>query len=310
MAELTLRTRRVRSSGVELHVVEHGQRGRPPLLLVHGFPDTHDVYSALIDELGCDFHIAAFDLRGVGQSSAPSSVDGFRIDAVLPDITAVIDAVFGAATRVHVLAHDWGSILAFSYLADRALARRIRSFTSVSGPHLAMMWSANLRHIASLHPRDMLAGLRQIASSWYALFFQLPVLPEWLFRGYGPQLYERIMVGGGVPSGDPYLNVTNVQVCSRTLHALELYRRNALRPPKLPAPHSIAVPTALVVPLEDPFLRPASYAFVGEYVTDLTVHELAASHWVPRSHPRELAEIVRELAARVDACESSATAAS
>jgi len=43
MSELPLETRRVRSSGVELHVVEYGQRGRPPLLLVHGFPDTHEV---------------------------------------------------------------------------------------------------------------------------------------------------------------------------------------------------------------------------------------------------------------------------
>lgn len=308
MSEPALQTFRVRSSDVALHVVEYGQRGRPPLLLVHGFPDTHDVYSALIDELGRDFHIAAFDLRGVGASSAPPSGAGFRIDAVLPDFTAVINAVFGAAARVHLLAHDWGSILAFSYLADRALQRRIRSFTSVSGPHLAMMWSANLRHIASLRPHEMRAGLRQLASSWYALFFQLPIVPEWLFREHGPRLYERIMVRGGVPKGDPYLNVTKDQVWARTQHALELYRQNALRPPKLPAPHSIAVPTALVVPLDDPFLRPPTYAFVGEYFTDLTVHELAAGHWVPRSHPRELAEIVRELSARVDACESGATA--
>jgi pimeloyl-ACP methyl ester carboxylesterase len=279
-------------------------------LLVHGFPDTHDVYSALIDELGRDFHIAAFDLRGVGESSAPLSAAGFRIEAVLPDITAVINAVFGTSARVHLLGHDWGSILAFSYLADRALQPRIRSFTSVAGPHLGMMWSANLRHIASLRPQQLRGGLSQIASSWYALFFQLPMLPEWLFREYGPRLYENVMVRGGVPKGDPYLNVTNDQVEARTHYALELYRRNALRPPKLPAPHSIAVPTALVVPLADPFLRPPTYAFVSEYVTDLTVHELAASHWVPRSHPRELAEIVRELSARVDACESSTTAAS
>jgi hypothetical protein len=64
----------------------------------------------------------------------------------------------------------------------------------------------------------------------------------------------------------------------------------------------------LVIPLDDPFLRPTTYDFVGEYVTDLTVHQLHASHWVPRSHPRELAEIVHDLTARVDATESSSTA--
>lgn len=308
MSELALQTRRVRSRGVSLHVVEYGQRGRPPLLLVHGFPDTHDVFSLLIDELGRDYHIAVFDLRGVGQSSAPTSNEGFRIDAIMPDFTAVIDAVFGPTARVHMLAHDWGSILAFSYVSDRTRERRIRSFISVSGPHLGLMWDANLRHLRSLRPRQMLGGLRQLVSSWYAGFFQLPHVPEWLLREHGQRLYRLTMQRGGVPANDPYLNVTAAQVWSRTHHALELYRQNAGSPPPLPAPGSIGVPTALVVPLDDPFLRPPTYDFVGEYVTDLTVHELHASHWVPRSHPRELAEIVHDLTTRVDATESSSTA--
>jgi pimeloyl-ACP methyl ester carboxylesterase len=308
MTELALQKRRVRSRGVQLHVVEYGQRGRPPLLLVHGFPDTHDVFSLLIEQLGRDFHIAAFDLRGVGQSSAPASRKGFRIEAIMPDFTAVIDAVFGSSARVHMLAHDWGSILAFSYVSDRTRERRIRSFTSVSGPHLALMWSATVRHLRSLRPPEMLAGLGQLASSWYAGFFQLPRVPEWLLRKHGPRLYRLTMQRGGVPQDDPYLNITEAQVWSRTHHALELYRQNAGSPPPLPARHSIGVPTALVVPLNDPFLRPATYDFVDEYVTDLTVHHLQAGHWVSRSHPRELAEIVHDLTARVDATESSSTA--
>jgi pimeloyl-ACP methyl ester carboxylesterase len=309
MTELTLQTTRVRSRGVELHVVEYGQRGRPPLLLVHGFPDTHDVFSLLIEELGRDFHIAAFDLRGVGESSAPASRAEFRIEAIMPDFTAVIDAVFGPGARVHMLAHDWGSILAFSYVSDRSRERRIRSFTSVSGPHLGLMWSANMRHLRSLRPHEMLGGLGQLGSSWYAGFFQVPRLPEWLIRELGPRLYRLTLLRGGVPPSDPYLNVTHAQVWSRTHHALELYRQNVKRPPPLPAPRSIAVPTALVIPLDDPFLRPKTYEFIGDYVNDLTVHRLHASHWVPRSHPRELAAITRDLSTRVDATESSSTAA-
>ncbi|MDB4988615.1 MAG: hypothetical protein JWN04_3793, partial [Myxococcaceae bacterium] len=273
---------------------------KPPLLLIHGFPDSHVVYAPLLDDLGRDFHVATFDLRGVGHSSAPKQSAGYRIENVLPDFTAVIDAVFGSSASVHLLAHDWGSVLAFSYVTDPATRARVRSFTSVSGPHLGLMWSDNLRQIRSLEPRAMLQGLGQLASSWYALFFHLPVLPEWLFRRYGQALHKSSMLRGGVSRHDPYLHATGEEVWQRVEHAIELYRQNALRPPKPPALGSIDVPLALVIPTRDPFVRPQTYAFIHDYATDLTVHPIDASHWLPRSHPGELARIVRALATRVD----------
>ncbi|MDB4988600.1 MAG: short chain dehydrogenase, partial [Myxococcaceae bacterium] len=114
MTPLPRRIRRVVSHDVELHVVEVGDAHKPPLLLIHGFPDSHEVYAPLLDDLGRDFHVATFDLRGVGHSSAPKQSAGYRIENVLPDFSAVIDAVFGSDASVHLLAHDWGSVLAFS----------------------------------------------------------------------------------------------------------------------------------------------------------------------------------------------------
>jgi len=309
MTEHARRTRSVRSGEVDLFVVEAGEPGRPPLLLVHGFPDDHEVYLPLIDDLSRDHHVATFDLRGVGKSSAAKRADGYRIDAVLPDLTAVIDAVFGANSAVHLVGHDWGSILCFSYVADPEKQKRVRSFTSVSGPHLGLMWDANLRHLRSLRPREMLQGLGQIVSSWYALFFHIPGLPEWLIQRRGVAIFQRTMERGGVRKGDPYLQTTQAPVWSRMHNALELYRQNALRPPAVPQKSSIPVPTSLVLALRDPFLRPPTFDFIGEYVPDLTVHQLDASHWVPRSHPIELAAIVRAQVTRVAGKRSRATSA-
>lgn len=305
MSKPIRRTRRVTSGEVDLHIVEVGERGRPPLLLVHGFPDDHGVYDLMMDDLGRDYHVAAFDLRGIGESTVPRTRSGYRIDAVLPDFTAVIDAVFGPSARVHLIAHDWGSVLSFSYVADRALQKRVHSFVSVSGPHLTLMIHASLRHIASLRPGEALQGLGQLASSWYVAFIHIPWLPEWLCRRYGPKIYQQTMLRGGVPASDPYARVTREQVLSRTLNGLQLYRQNVTRPPKLPAKSCITVATTLVVPLLDPFLRPSVYAFMREYVPNLTVRELPnASHWVPRSHPKELCSIVREHLSRLGASES------
>ncbi|MDB4974535.1 MAG: hypothetical protein JWN48_2876 [Myxococcaceae bacterium] len=271
------------------------------MLLAHGFPDTHEMYGPLLDDLGRDYHVATFDLRGVGQSSAPGAASGFRIEAVLPDFSAVIDAVFGPSASVHLVAHDWGSVLSFSYVSEAATRKRVRSFTSVSGPHLGLMWADNFRQLGSLEPRGMLTFLGQLARSSYALFFHLPVVPEWLLANFGDKLLRASLLHGGVSRHDPSTHLTRDEVMRRAEHAIELYRQNALRPPRPPARGSIDVPLSLIIPERDPFLRPHLYASLHEYATDLTVHHIDASHWLPRSHPGELARIVRALAARVDA---------
>jgi pimeloyl-ACP methyl ester carboxylesterase len=301
MSEQALRNRYVRSGDVDLYVVEAGEPGRPPLLLLHGFPDDHEMYRPMIDELSRDFHVASFDMRGVGRSSPPKKRTGYRVEALLPDVTAVIDAVFGPHAKAHLVGHDWGSIVAFSYVADPVLQRRVQSFTSVSGPHLGVMWDANLRHLRSLRPREVKLGLAQLASSWYALFLQLPLLPEWLIARRGVEIFRGTLRRGGVKRADPYLKASQAEVWSRMHNALELYRQNVLRPPAVPPKGSITVPTCLVIALRDPFVRPGTFDFMREYVPTLTVHELDASHWAPRSHPLELAELVRAQATRSQA---------
>lgn len=291
-----MRTRRVQSGEVELHVVEWGQaergeRGRPGILLVHGFPDDHEVFAPLATELARDFHVATFDMRGVGQSDPPRSPSGYRIEAVLPDLSAVIDAVFG--TDVHLVAHDWGSVLGFSYLLDPAGAR-IRSFTSISGPHLGLMWSTGLGRIGSHTPR-------MLRASSYAFAFHAPGASRLLGSSLGVRILRRALSAGGVAPDDPYLQLDRRAARSRTRHAIELYRQNVFRPPPTPAKASLHTPLQLVIPERDPFVIPDANARVHEIATDLEVRRVDASHWYPRSHPRELAALVRDFVTRVEA---------
>jgi haloacetate dehalogenase len=59
--------------------VRHGGSG-PPLLLLHGHPQTHMMWHALAPRLAQDFTVIAPDLRGYGESSKPESTsDHFPI---------------------------------------------------------------------------------------------------------------------------------------------------------------------------------------------------------------------------------------
>ncbi|WP_432698332.1 alpha/beta fold hydrolase [Marinobacterium sp. YM272] len=60
---------RITTKGAEIHCV-HGGSGLP-LLLLHGYPQTHMIWHAVAPALSSDFHVICPDLRGYGDSSKP-----------------------------------------------------------------------------------------------------------------------------------------------------------------------------------------------------------------------------------------------
>lgn len=65
------RAERISTSGAEINLV-HGGKG-PPLLLLHGYPQTHAMWHRVAPDLAEDFHVICPDLRGYGDSSRPVS---------------------------------------------------------------------------------------------------------------------------------------------------------------------------------------------------------------------------------------------
>ncbi|MDK8463602.1 alpha/beta hydrolase [Marinobacter sp. SS13-12] len=65
------RTDRIRTSGADIHLAQGGKG--PPLLLLHGYPQTHVMWHRVAPELARDFHVICPDLRGYGDSSKPPS---------------------------------------------------------------------------------------------------------------------------------------------------------------------------------------------------------------------------------------------
>ncbi|MGH2695161.1 MAG: alpha/beta fold hydrolase, partial [Actinomycetota bacterium] len=153
---------RVGVDGVTLRVSVEG-RG-VPVLLLHGFPDSLDMWRSQVPPLvDAGFRAIAVDLRGFGESDKPSRVGAYVMPRIIEDLTGVLDR-FGVR-RAHVVGHDWGAIAAWA-LAGWAPERVDR-----------------LVAISVGHPRSFVRALaRQAWRSWYAAFFQLPRLPEAVIR--------------------------------------------------------------------------------------------------------------------------------
>lgn len=100
------------STGVELDVCVMGNPSDPPIIFLHGFPESHRTWRHQLQALSDTYYCIAPDQRGYRGSSRPAQVDAYTIDKLTADIFALADA-FGIETFA-VAGHDWGGAVAWS----------------------------------------------------------------------------------------------------------------------------------------------------------------------------------------------------
>ncbi|MFJ5150645.1 SDR family oxidoreductase [Streptomyces sp. NPDC088353] len=281
------RERRVRTGGVELCVAELGDAQRPTVVLVHGYPDSKEVWSEVAERLAGRFHVVLYDVRGHGRSTAPRPLrGGFTLDKLTDDFLAVADAV-SPGRPVHLVGHDWGSVQSWEFVSVRRAQGRIASFTSVSGPSLDHFGHWIAGRIKRPTPRRVGQLLGQGARSWYVYLLHTPKLPELAWHGPLGRHWPGILRRVEKAPGDDY---PTSSLPRDAAHGAWLYRDNVrarLRRPRADA-HAHA-PVQLITPLDDAFLSESLYDDLERWVPGLVRRTLPAGHWIPRTRPDQLA---------------------
>src|SRR5690349_15151334 len=96
-----------RVDGVDIFYREAGDKNKPTILLLHGFPSSSHMYRNLIDNLSNDFRLIAPDYPGFGQSSSPSPSDyTYSFDNLALTISHFIDAL--ELKKFILYVHDYG----------------------------------------------------------------------------------------------------------------------------------------------------------------------------------------------------------
>lgn len=277
-------TRRIFApDGVGLAVHETGSG--PVLLCLHGYPDDATLWDGVARELAGSFRVVAPDVRGAGRSDRPAGRAAYRLDRLLDDLLAVLDSV--GEDQVHLLGHDWGSIQGWHAVGDERFRGRLATFTSISGPGLdgAARWA---RSRLRPEPRALGELVRQLAASSYVAAFQLPVLPELVWR---TGAVRRAVAGsvtrreGTAPPGWPSPD--------DAVAGLQLYRANLLRP-RAAAQGTAHTPVQLLVPAGDPAVSVPLQTGAARAVSDPLVRVVDGGHWLPRSRPDLVARHVVE----------------
>ncbi|WP_374116373.1 alpha/beta fold hydrolase [Hoyosella sp. YIM 151337] len=284
---MDVQRRTVTNGDVSLAVFETGNLAGETIVLVHGWPDTHDLWRYVVPGLADRFRVVMYDTRGAGESSAPTSASEYELAKLASDFNAVVDAV-SPGRPVHVLAHDWGGVEVWEAICHPEGAERVSSFTVTSGPNLDILGYWVRDRIKRPTIRNLAGPLEQGLASYYTYLFHLPLLPEAFLRTVMARNWPRFL--GLFDGMDPARVVPAATLATDMANGVKRYRANITSRLVRPAPRPTNVPVQVIVNERDRAVRPAGYDDYGKFASALWRRTIDAGHWSPISSPDELVE--------------------
>ena len=276
-------------NGIRLHWVEQG-RG-PLVVLLHGFPEFWYSWRRQIPVLAERFRVVAPDLRGYNRSEKPAS--GYDLATLSDDLLALIRALGeeGAA----IVGHDWGGVIAWDFA--RRYPGATHKLVVMNAPH-------------PLRFQEEWRRPRQLLRSSYALFFQLPRLPELLLGANRCRLLVSLMRRSAVRKEafsdedlERYreaMSQPGALTCALNYYRAAFRRWRRLERP--PREGRVQAPTLMLWGTHDPALGNELTYGLERWVPNLTIHYLECGHWTQQERSdqvnRYLLEFLQEAGAQ------------
>jgi pimeloyl-ACP methyl ester carboxylesterase len=297
--------------GITLSCRACGERGRPVLMFLHGFPEAAWVWDLLLvhyskPENG-GYRCVAPNLRGYERSSAPDDVKAYRAKHLVQDIVALIGLEAGLAPLAALVAHDWGGAVAWS-LANQH-PDRLRQLVIINSPHPGPFLKALQSHPA-----------QQAASAYMNFLVQPDAATQLASNDFGRLLgfldgSDRSLHSLTKPPNDhaheaaswltPDVKEQYRQTWRHGLQGgLNYYRASPLRPATAQDPGAsavqlppealyIGVPTLVLWAQDDVALLPCLTEGLAQHVPNLKLVSIAqATHWVVHEKPER---VIREI---------------
>jgi pimeloyl-ACP methyl ester carboxylesterase len=265
-------------SGMTFDVTDEGPGDGRILIALHGFPEDRQSWSAVIPHLTArGVRVLAPDQRGYSSRARPRGRRAYALGELAADVLALADVA--GADRFDVVGQDWGAAVGWE-LAGRH-PDRVRTLTALSVPHPKAMQEAAFRST-------------QLARSWYMAFYQLPLVPEALFKAAGAERVARSLEGQGLEPGTARRFAARITRPADCTGPVNWYRAIPFAP--RPAPPAVTVPTLYVYGARDRYLTRAAAERTAGHVAGPYRFEVleGRSHWLPTGAPDAVSKLILE----------------
>jgi pimeloyl-ACP methyl ester carboxylesterase len=267
----------VQANGLRFHCAEAGTG--PLVLLLHGFPEFWYGWRRQIPALAeAGLRVVAPDLRGYNRTDRPRELAAYALPVLVNDVLALIEAL--GESRASIVGHDWGGVIAW-YAAMQSPGT-VERLAILNAPHPAA------------YQRELLGFSSQALRSSYALLFQVPVLPEWLFRARNFALLRRVLEHGPAEdAGEVERYIEGFAFPGGLTGPLNYYRA-ALRFPRPPCKR-IGTAALVLWGDRDPYLRHTLASGLERWVDHVRLERFPeADHWLQHRETHRVNEALIE----------------
>ena len=279
-------------TGVALDVATVGDPAHPPMILLHGFPESHRTWRHVMPDLARDHFVIAPDQRGYARSSKPDGVAAYTPDKPVADLIALADLF--AIDRFTLVAHDWGGAIA--WMAALKHPERIARLVIINAPH------------PLIFQRTLFDDAEQRAASQYMTAFRNPGFERHIESVGLSAFFDSSFAKHtdlAAMAGDKSAYLDEWAQPGALTAMLNWYRASAIvvpamdatpeRPAWLDAPFPpLVMPVLVIWGLRDIALRPSQLSGLDALVPDLTIVKVDAGHFVPWENPTAVIAAIRE----------------
>ena len=266
-------------TGVDLDVQVAGARDEPPVILLHGFPESHRTWRDIVPDLTRDHFVLAPDQRGYARSSKPAGVENYTPDKPVGDLLALADHY--AIDRFTLVGHDWGGAIA--WMAALQHPNRVARLVIVNAPH------------PYVFQKSLFDDPEQRAASQYIRRFRDTTLDsglvgkglETFFSSTFAQVLTSAVMGKDRAAyldewGQPGAMTAMLNWYRAASIEVPAIGEDAPRPAFLDAPFPPVTQRTLVIwGMDDKALLPVQLDGLDALVPDLTLRRIDGGHFVP-----------------------------
>ena len=272
------------ATGVALDVTLGGMAEAPPVIFLHGFPESAHAWRHQLAELQTEFRVIAPDQRGFAGSDKPRALEAYRPDRLVADVFALADAL--CLKRFALVGHDWGGAVAWA--AALRHPERLTGLAVINGPHPYIfqdsLWRDPAQRAASQYIRDY-------RRPDFAARARREGLEHFLDKAFAPHLRPGVLT--------PALKAAYLEEWSQpgAFEAmLRWYEASPLivpavgetiaRPPWLDRPFpQVTIPVQVIWGTQDRALLPIQLENLDRFASNIQVETLPGGHFLTWEAP-------------------------
>lgn len=277
------------STGIKMNVAVSGPEGASPVILMHGFPESHRTWREISPRLD-ELRLIMPDLRGFGETDRPQEVEAYATETLIADIFALADAL--GIDRFALVGHDWGGAIAW--------AAAIRG-----DPRITRLGIVNSPH-PLIFQKSLIEDEAQRAASQYMRAFRSPGMEAGIeamgFDTFFDKSFSKHVDMARISPSERQIYIDQWSRPGALTAMLNWYRSSQIVVPPsgitvdipewvLRAFPRIKIPVRVIWGLEDKALLPIQLQGIGEIGDDVEVVPLkGVGHFAPWEAPDRVAD--------------------